>query len=230
MNYVLVGDIHSQAKNLESALSFIEKNIKNARIIFLGDLFDSKHSYSDSFRVYKLVRESEESFKSITLQSNHQDKLIRYLKGNNILLNNGLDKTIEDLQSNSVSTDELYNWLIRHPFGFVFRDAFGQEFRCAHAYFSSDLNIPNYQEYYKVQALTLVNKHQFLYGMQDDRRNRINWWDEDNRQLSFIRVAGHYKTISLNLENKSLVLDSRCGDLNGVLSIYDVNSRKLYHF
>lgn len=230
MNYVLIGDIHSQAKNLESALSFIRKNIQNAKVIFLGDLFDSKNSYSDSHHVYELVRESEIDLNAIVLQSNHQDKLTRYLKGNKIHMNYGLDKTISDLTNHSISFDELYGWLIRQPFGVVFRDKLNREFRCAHAYFNEQVNIFKYKELYKIQTLSLTHKKEFLYGMQDEKRNRINWWESDNTQLSFIRVAGHYKTVHINLRNNSLVLDSCCGDSDGVLSIYDVNSRKMYQF
>lgn len=230
MNYVLIGDIHSQAKNLESALSFIRKNIENARVIFLGDLFDTKNSYSESHYVYELVREAEKNLNAIVLQSNHQDKLIRHLKGSNIELNNGLDKTISDLSNHSVSFDDLFEWLIRQPFGVVFRDKLNCEYRCAHAYFNKEVTVFDYEEIYKVYALNREYKHQFLYGLQDEKRNRINWWERTNSQQSFIRVAGHYKTVYVNFRNKSLVLDSCCGDADGVLSIYDVNSRKIYQF
>lgn len=230
MNYVLIGDVHSQAKNLENALSFIRKNIQDSKVIFLGDLFDSKNSYSDSYNVYELVRESEQDLNAIVLQSNHQDKLIRYLRGNNIELNNGLDKTVSDLTNHSTSFDDLLSWLIRQSFGVVFRDQNGFEFRCAHAFFSDDVNVFEYDEMYKILALKRIQKHQFLYGLQDDKRNRINWWEKDNSQQSFIRVAGHYKTIYSNLENNSLVLDSCCGDSSGFLSIFDVNSRQIHQF
>lgn len=230
MNYVLIGDVHSQAKNLESALSFIRKNIKDSKVIFLGDLFDTKNSYSDSHHVYELVREAENDLNAIILQSNHQDKLIRHLKGNNIDLNNGLDKTISDLSNHSVSFEELFSWLIHQPFGVAFKDKFDCEFRCAHAYFNEEVNVSDYKEIHKVWALNRVHKHQFLYGIQDEKRNRINWWDRKVSHQSFIRVAGHYKTIYVNFRNKSIVLDSCCGDSNGVLSIYDVNSRKIHQF
>lgn len=230
MNYVLIGDVHSQAKNLESALTFVKNHIENARIVFLGDLFDSKNNYSDSFNVYQLVREAEKTLNAVVLQSNHQDKLIRFLKGNRIELNNGLDKTISDLSRNSVSFDDLFNWLIRQSFGLVFKDKFNVEFRCAHAYFSDDVKIQNYDEQYYVKALNRNQKHQFLYGLQDEKRNRIHWWNQSNSSQHFIRVAGHYKTIHINYRSKSLVLDSCCGDETGVLSVYDVNSRKMHQF
>jgi len=230
MNYVLIGDIHSQANKLNNAILYIRQNIQNARIIFLGDIFDSKHDYSDSYSVYNLVREAEQEFNAITIQSNHQNKLIRYLRGNKVDLNNGLDKTVQDLIQHDVSSEELYNWLICQSFGVVFRDKYGLEFRCAHAYFSSDVKILDYKDFYLVKALSLLHKHEFLYGLQDSKKKRVNWWEDNNSHNNFVRVAGHYKTIYLKLENKSLILDSRCGDSDGVLSIYDVNSRTLHQF
>lgn len=229
MNYVLIGDVHSQAKNLENALNFIQKNIENARVIFLGDLFDSKNSYSDSLGVYQLVREAEKSLNAIVLQSNHQDKLIRYLRGNQIHLSNGLDKTVSEL-FNSIQLDELYNWLIHQPFGIVFRDNDNLEFRCAHAYFSDDVVVYDYSNEYFIWALRKEQKHQFLYGIRDLKKNRIEWWKKTNKPQSFIRVSGHYKNLTINLNNKSIVLDSHCGDLDGKLSIYDVNMKRLHQF
>ena len=230
MNYVLIGDIHSQADKLYDALSFIKNNIKDSRIVFLGDIFDTKNNYSDSFSVYTLVRQAEQELNAITIQSNHQDKLIRYIRGNKVELNNGLDKTIEEFNQNNVQLMELYDWLIRQSFGIVFRDEFGIEFRCAHAYFSSEVQIQEYNEQYFVKAITRHHKHEFLYGLQDSKKNRVNWWELNNSENSFVRVSGHYKTLYTNLENKSLVLDSCCGDIKGKLSIYDVNSRAIHQF
>jgi hypothetical protein len=230
MNYVLIGDIHSQADKLEDALAFIRANIQNARVVFLGDIFDTKNSYSDSYSVYNLVREAEQELNAITIQSNHQDKLIRYFKGNKVELNNGLDKTLEDLVEKDVSFSDLYDWLIRQAFGIVFRDEYGIEFRCAHAYFSPEVQIQDYTEQYLVKAITRHHKHEFLYGLQDSKKNRVNWWELNNSENSFVRVSGHYKTVYTNLENKSLVLDSCCGDADGKLSIFNVNSRTIHQF
>jgi hypothetical protein len=227
MNYVLIGDIHSQASLLENALSYIRKNISNSKVIFLGDIFDSKTKNSTSYEVYSLVREAEENLNAIILQSNHQDKLIRYLRGNEVYVDLGLNQTITELLKH-ISKDELYSWLIRQPFGIAFKDLYGVEYRCAHAYFSEEVEVQSYDEYYLIQALRKEHKHQFLYGLQDSKRNRIEWWNETQETQNFIRVAGHYRTVYLR--NKSIVLDSCCGEKDGLLSIYDVNQKTLHQF
>jgi hypothetical protein len=227
MNYVLIGDIHSQARQLESALSFIQNNISNARVIFLGDIFDSKNDYSDSYAVYSLIREAEQNLNAIILQSNHQDKLIRFIRGNQVHINSGLEKTINELILH-VSFEDLYAWLIRQPFGMVFRDNDGVEYRSAHAYFSDEVDVPNYDEYHLVKVLQKHLKHEFLYGPYDAKRNRVHWWENHNSSQDFIRVAGHYRVVYN--QNQSLILDGSCGNDDGRLHIYDVNQKEFHSF
>jgi DNA integrity scanning protein DisA with diadenylate cyclase activity len=75
MGYAIIGDVHSDAKKLKRALDYAKEH--ELKVILLGDLFDSRCDYSDSVKVYELVKNSG----AIVLQSNHQEKLIRYLKG-----------------------------------------------------------------------------------------------------------------------------------------------------
>ena len=76
MGYAIIGDVHSDAIKLEKAFNYAQEH--NLKIILLGDLFDSRCDYSDSIGVYELVKNSS----AIVLQSNHQEKLIRYLAKN----------------------------------------------------------------------------------------------------------------------------------------------------
>ena len=72
-NYVLIGDVHSQSQNMNRAVSWIDKNVENPHIIQLGDLFDSRNSFSDSVGVYKTIQQLGD--KITVIQSNHQWKL-----------------------------------------------------------------------------------------------------------------------------------------------------------
>jgi hypothetical protein len=229
-NYVLIGDIHSQYLQLQSAINYIQKNIDNYHIIFLGDLFDSRTDYSNSIGVYELVRELQTQNKSTTLQSNHQDKLIRYLKGNQVYLNNGLDRTVEEFKSSSVSQEELLNWLNTFPYGIAFKDKNNLEYRCSHAYFSSKLFIPeDYLDEYRVDVVSKQTKSKCLYGVIHENK-RFEWWNIESPH-SWVRVAGHYHKIHIDLNNtKSIVLDGSCGSDDGKLYIYDVNSQQSFSF
>ena len=230
MNYVLIGDIHSQADKLENALNYIRQCIENPCVVFLGDIFDSRCEYSDSKLVYSLVRDAEKNLNGIVLQSNHQDKLIRYLKGNKVQLLGGLDRTIQDIIGGRISQEVLYKWLLGHAFGVVFKDSEGTEYRCAHSYFNSEIQIQEYTTHYLVKTLSRKHKHQFLYGITDSDGTRTMWWENDNSYQNYVRVAGHYHTVYTNLHNKSLVIDSGCGSVGGKLTIFDVNSKNLHQF
>ena len=65
MGYAIVGDVHSDAIKLNRAFDYAKEH--NLKIILLGDLFDSRCSYSDSVGVYQLIQNSD----AIVLQSNH---------------------------------------------------------------------------------------------------------------------------------------------------------------
>lgn len=142
-NFALIGDVHSQSTRLHSALDFCYTN--NLCPIFLGDIFDSRCDNSDSVGVYRMIREAELKLNAIVLQSNHQNKFIRWLKGNKIFPNNGLETTIDDflignygvLTTSHVEKQELLDWLENLPYGVIFRDKNLQEYRAAHAYFPS---------------------------------------------------------------------------------------------
>lgn len=229
-NYVLIGDIHSQYLQLKNAVNFVQQNIQNYYIIFLGDLFDSRTEYSNSVDVYKLVRTLQRENNCTILQSNHQDKLIRYFKGNNVYLNNGMDRTLEDFKSSDISVEEVLNWLQSFSYGLAFKDKHNLEYRCSHAYFSSKFFIPKeYQDEYHVDVVSKHTKSKCLYGIVKDNQ-RVEWWNQESNH-SWIRVAGHYHKVHIDLQNtKSIVLDGECGNDGGKLYIYDVNSQQHYFF
>lgn len=226
-NYVIMGDVHSQMDKFYNSVAWVQNHVDNFHIVQLGDLFDSRTSYSDSIGVYQLCKELQDKNQITILQSNHQDKLIRALKGNNVSIGNGLELTLRDIDRSSVSRSEILEWLIRMSYGVVFKDSMGVEYRCAHAYFSSKLQVQDYHEMFMIKAVNKINKHKMIYGLHDSLGERVHWWTEESN-LNWVRVSGHYHV--LHIGEKSLVLDGGCGDVNGKLIIYDVNSKSHHKF
>ena len=227
-NYALIGDVHSHYGRLSQALLYCRDH--QLTPILLGDLFDSRCFVSESVEVYYLVREAEEVLNAIVLQSNHQNKLIRHLKGNKVVLNHGLERTVEEFENSSVDPEVLLQWLETRPYGIVFKNKNGEEYRCAHAYFSSRIEVPEYDDHYLVQSeeLTSKIKNIMIYGPVSSN-GRIAWW-ESPRWNSYKMVAGHYHLI-LDCEH-CLILDGQCGD-NGeesFLPLYEVNKKVLKKF
>lgn len=224
-NYCFIGDIHSQYQPLSKAVDYAKTH--QLTPIFLGDLFDSRCDISQSVEVYNLIRLCEKDLGGIILQSNHQDKLIRWIGGNNVTINNGLDRTISDFTESGIEFNELLQWLIRMPYGIVLKNSNNTEFRCSHAYFSSTIDIPEYEDYYLIKAVNKKNKNKLLYGCTDSNGNRRLWWNEKSNH-SWIRISGHYHTVYM--DSNSIILDGECGNENGELCLYDLNNKKLLKF
>ena len=228
-NFVLMGDVHSVFSRFERALSFIQNNIEDYHLVMLGDVFDSRCDESDSVSIYRTIRELQEHQKVTLIQSNHQWKLQRYLRGNNVKVDEPLQKTINDFASSDVTSQELLEWLEALPFAAAFQSN-GVEYRCAHAYFSTKLYVPmKYENVYTIQEVSRQMRDKLIYGILDSNRSRIEWWNESSER-EWIRCAGHYHRVAISQENRSIVLDSSCGCNEGTLSIFDVTNQVMHQF
>jgi hypothetical protein len=229
MNYVLIGDIHSQFTNLEQAINFVNSSIENPYVIFLGDAFDSRCEESDSAGVYHILKKLQDDNRATILHSNHQWKLQRFFYGNNVKIDEALQKTLDDFSYSSITKDELLFWLESLPYACSFRDNFGQEYRCAHAYHSSKLLVPRqYDDLYCVHTVSRYMRDKLIYGSLYENK-RVLWWEKESNH-DWIRCSGHYHTVAISYPKRALVLDSNCGDKNGLLSVYNVNTRELFQF
>lgn len=227
-NFALIGDVHSIAHLLGDALNYCQEH--NLTPILLGDLFDSRCGTSDSVGVYNLVRDAQKNLNAVILHSNHQDKLVRYLKGNKVNTNNGLDLTLNDFNNSNISNDELLEFLISLPYGMAFKDHNNVEYRASHAFFSGRIEVPEYDEQHFVYENDLHRKlrNVMIYGPTNDK-GRIYWWEE-YRPRDFVRVSGHYHTV--HIDDMSLVIDGECGEAKetAFLPLYDINKKLLKKF
>lgn len=227
-SFALISDVHSQAHLLKLALEYCSNH--NLTPLFLGDLFDSRVENTNSVSVYNQVKEQIENNSAICLQSNHQNKLLRHLKGNNVFVGEDLQKTLNDFENSNISLEELYEFLNTMPYGVVFQDKNRIEYRVAHAYFSSRIEVPEYDDYCLIyeDRLNRSTKSTMLYGpIQREKKQRIEWW-KNNRTQDYVLVSGHYHTVFMN-EN-CIVLDPECGSPDGALGLYDVNNKVLKRF
>lgn len=227
-NYALIGDIHSIYSRLSQALTYCQEH--NLTPIFLGDIFDTRCSISDSVSVYNSIRNAEKTLGAIVLHSNHQDKLIRYLKGHKISLNNGLEITVNEFLESKIDFKELLDWLDTRPYGVVFKDRNNVEYRCAHAYFSSRVEVSEYDDIQLINSESLNKKLKsvMIYGPVNNE-GRIHWW-ETPRKHNYVMVSGHYHKLIVG--DHCLVLDGECGNEGDhvFLALYDVNKKLLKRF
>lgn len=221
-----ISDVHSQYNRLQKAVDYAES--QNLRIIFLGDLFDTKIKYSDSVGTLNLVRDCVNRG-HFCINSNHQSKLIRHLRGNKVVKNNGLDRTIDDFERGGVDLEKLHNFLNSFAYGVIFRNSHGKEFRAAHAYFCDSITVKEYNKFRFIygRSLSKNQKKMMIYGILDRDYQRRMWWENPNENQNFVRVAGHYHVV--HTDNQSVVIDSGCGE-GGALSLYNADTRLIKEF
>lgn len=238
-NYVFIGDVHSQYSNFSAAVQWVQENVPDFHIIQGGDLFDSRSEESDSLGVYNLVRSLGNRI--TVLHSNHNLKLFKYLTQleNNMQNLESLMRTVNDFgfDNNEELKNEVVNWISLLPYGVVFKDQDGVEYRACHAYWFSRLLVPsNYEGLYKIFDVPSKAKGQMLYGIsrrgEDGKSERILWWEsiEHRKYETFVRVSFHYHTVSIDLKNRYMILDGSCGDVNGTLIAYDVTNKRCVGF
>lgn len=237
--YAFIGDIHSQAAPLSAAFDYCQKN--GLTPVMLGDLFDSRCELSNSAEVYDLARNAQSKFPGmVILRSNHQKKLERFIKGHSVNMSPDLERTLSDFKKAGTNLpSEVLPWLLSFPFGFVFRDSKGTEYRCAHACFPSRVEIQPYRKCRSIWNVTRKEQDLMLYGPRyktDDGANERSAWWLKPADRDWVRVAGHYHVVHEG--PKSLVLD---GDMGGsssktlrldemALCLYDVEAGSLLRF
>lgn len=107
--YDVIGDVHGCADELENLLGVLGYRNEDGvfvhpdgrRAVFLGDLTDRG---PDSLRVLEIVMKMTQSGNAYCVLGNHDDKLMRYLKGNPVRTINGLETTVKEFEK----TDSAY--------------------------------------------------------------------------------------------------------------------------
>lgn len=106
----IIGDIHGCFQELFGLLLNLSYKIEeednhyyishadNRKLIFLGDLVDRGPQSTD---VLKFVMDICSLGKGYCVIGNHDDKLMRYLRGNSVHITNGLELTIQQMEKES---------------------------------------------------------------------------------------------------------------------------------
>lgn len=101
---IIIPDIHGC---YEEFIELIDKLKQNGfdpttdlerKFVFLGDWID-RGDYSD--KVIEYICDLIDNDLAVSVIGNHEDKLLRYLKGNNIKLKNGIEMTVEQIERRS---------------------------------------------------------------------------------------------------------------------------------
>ena len=104
MKTIVIGDIHGCYDELEillGKLGYVRKDgvfmhPYGRRAAFLGDLCDRGMKNTD---VLRLVMDMVKAGNAVSVPGNHDIKLLKYLRGKNIAMTHGIDKTIAELRN-----------------------------------------------------------------------------------------------------------------------------------
>lgn len=102
--FAVIGDSHGCYYEFKELLDKIWENYgKDTFIISVGDNIDRGDYNLDTINYcIELFKKG----KFIEVQSNHMDKFVRWLKGNKVKVSYGLQKTVEEFKSLSISLQE----------------------------------------------------------------------------------------------------------------------------
>lgn len=100
--FLIIGDVHGCANELNELIS--KHDSKETAIVFLGDLVDKGDSILETL---DLVCKTDGTFIVI---GNHEGKLLRYLRGNKVSITHGLDKTIQQLGLEDITTENAFTY------------------------------------------------------------------------------------------------------------------------
>lgn len=219
----IIGDIHGCCDELELLLDKLGYVITDGvyshpegrRAAFLGDFCDRGNRNAD---VLRLVMDMVKSGSAISVAGNHDMKLLKYLRGRNIEMTHGIDKTAKELEARGdafkAETAEFIDGLISH---YVLDDG---KLVIAHA---------GLKQEYIGRASARVRDF-CLYGETTGETDsyglpvRLDWTSDYRGEATV--VYGHIAGREVKAQNNTFCIDTGCV-FGGKLSAYRYPEREI---
>lgn len=197
--YDLIGDLHGCYHELMALLAKLGYPRTDRQAVFLGDFAD-RGPHSDL--VLLKVREMCLAGEALAILGNHDDKLLRWLKGNKVRIGNGLNLTVQQLAPyDQEIREQLRKWLASLPWRLTLDEG---RLVAVHAAASE-----------RDQLSTGDGSRQHaLYGFTTEARDeqgfriRQNW--AEAYRGSAIVVHGHVAAREVRIQNGVYAIDTAC--------------------
>lgn len=232
-NFDIIGDVHGCFDELlmlliKAGYKVEGKKViplKDRKIIFVGDLVDRGDKIKE---VLDLAMDLVSNDVAYSVMGNHDNKLLRYLKGNNVKIINGLEDSVEQLKDQS---NEYKNKLINLFEGFPTHLILDKgKLAVAHAGIKEeDIG----RDSKKVRTFTLYGD---ITGQSDEEGYPIRRdWALHYKGRSLI-VYGHTPYFEIKAYNNTINIDTGCVFGNKLtllrypeLEIFQVDAKKTYY-
>jgi len=103
--FLVIGDIHNEYAMFKDAVEFASAN--DLRFVSVGDLVDYG---PDPFDTISLAYSLAKTTDAVFIEGNHDNKISRYILGNDITISHGLQVTV-DLLNTSVTAKDLFKFV-----------------------------------------------------------------------------------------------------------------------
>jgi protein phosphatase len=202
----IIGDVHScieELKELFEKLGYIKSGDlyippPGRTAICVGDIF-ARGPYT--VETYKLISEMIKRDYMKSVMGNHEDKLMRYFKGNKVQLLNGDDVAVEDFNKAGTDGQEIFDLLKSFPYFLRFNNLI-----IVHASWRNKM--------IELGPYNKANRTLSIYGPVDG--NLINGfpnrqdWVKDRYIDENIIVYGHQPYNKIRIENNTYGIDTGC--------------------
>lgn len=110
-SFLVLSDIHNEHKQFAAAHSYASAN--NLHIISVGDVVDYGTNAASTITLSNMLLQRREA---TFIEGNHDNKIYRYLKGNDIKVSYGMAPTVEALRDDTIKNSfiNLYDHMMTH--------------------------------------------------------------------------------------------------------------------
>ena len=212
--YDIIGDVHGCAEELLNLLDDLGYTGKKGahkdgrKAVFVGDLCD-RGPYSAN--VILLVKRMVEGGNALMVQGNHDNKLMRWLKGNKVSITHGLDKTIESISIEGAANLESFKLMLHD---FLAAQPFYLSLDMGALYVVHAAAPKNYQGIMETGKKRKAQKAFALYGVTTGKKDehgfpeRVDWAQEYDGNV--IVVHGHVAQKEPTRVNNVVNVDTAC--------------------
>jgi len=207
MKYDIIGDCHGCFKTVTTLLEKLGyqegKHSENRTLVFVGDLVDRGPQSLATVRLVKSLVDQGH----ICIQGNHDNKFMRYLKGNEVKVSHGLQTTVDEvLVDETFNKEETIEFIESLP---LFVELDDNKLAVAHASWKESLRT----------AKKSYVKSTCLYGPttgkldENGLPDRIDWpVQRESKDGDPLIVYGHSIFGEVRFVNKTAGIDTGCGE------------------